>query len=167
MPSKRVVPLAVMFALAACNGSGPFTSVPAAPASRSEVRLATTPIQHVIFIIQENRSFNNLFLGYPGARTQKFGYDNGGDKIVLQPEDLAEGWDIDHFSSGFFAACDARGKLPGTRCKMDGWDKELTGPTAPKNAPYSYVPETQIEPYWKMAEQYVLSDRTFSSNLDG
>ncbi|MGA8098548.1 MAG: hypothetical protein WB810_07800, partial [Candidatus Cybelea sp.] len=34
----------------------------------------TTPIKHVVFILQENRSFNNLFLGYPGATTQNYGY---------------------------------------------------------------------------------------------
>ena len=31
-------------------------------------------------------------------------------------------------SSAFFAACDAHnGKLPGTHCKMDGWNNELAG----------------------------------------
>ncbi len=28
---------------------------------------ATSPIKHVVVLIQENRSFNNLFATYPGA----------------------------------------------------------------------------------------------------
>jgi phospholipase C len=126
-----------------------------------------TPIAHVVFIIQENRSFNNLFMGYPGATTQSYGYDASGHKIVLRAQNLAELWDIDHFSPAFFAACDGKGKLPGTRCKMDGWDHELKTPLAPKHAPYAYVPEAQVDPYWKMAKQYVLADKMFASNLDG
>ncbi|MBV8344232.1 MAG: hypothetical protein JO190_04455 [Candidatus Eremiobacteraeota bacterium] len=168
MNLQRMVPLAVAATLAACNGAGSFTNAPAAsPPLHREVRRSTTPIQHVIFIFQENRSFNNLFMGYPHARTQDYGYDTKGDKIVLQPENLATIWDVDHSSTGFFAACNGSKKLPGTRCKMNGWNKELTTGPAPTNAAYSYVPKSQIEPYWKMAEQYVLADRTFASNLDG
>jgi phospholipase C len=138
----------------------------AAPPGSSR-RLATTPIAHVVFIVQENRSFNNLFMGYPGAKTASFGFDSNGKKIVLAPVNLAEPWDLDHFSSAFFVACDGQGTLPGTRCKMDGWNKELLGRGAPNDAPYSYVPEAQVDPYWKMARQYVLADRMFQSNLDG
>ncbi|MEO6991001.1 MAG: hypothetical protein ABI346_02470, partial [Candidatus Baltobacteraceae bacterium] len=39
-----------------------------------------SPIQHVIFIVQENRSFNNLFMGYPNALTQNYGYDSSGNR---------------------------------------------------------------------------------------
>ncbi len=38
-------------------------------------------IQHIVYIVQENRSFDNLFQGYPGADTvsqrQNFGWDDG------------------------------------------------------------------------------------------
>ena len=171
MRLKLVAPLALAFSVAACAGNDSY-SAPAAlgqrqanhPAIRSG---AGSPIKHVVFIIQENRSFNNLFVGFPGAKTQKYGYDKNGTKIVLQPENLAELWDLDHFSHGFFAACDGKGRLPGTQCRMDGWNQELFGRGAPKNAPYSYVPESQVDPYWKMAKQYVLADRMFTSNLDG
>ncbi len=37
-------------------------------------------------------------------------------------------WDLDHSSNAFFAACDGTGSLPGTDCKMDGWNKESVGP---------------------------------------
>jgi phospholipase C len=165
---KLVAPAAFAVAVAACTTSGGFDAAPGRVDSWAPHMIhRATPIAHAVFIIQENRSFNNLFMGYPGATTQTYGYDKSGQKIKLRPADLAETWDIDHFSPAFFEACDGRGKLPGTQCKMDGWNQELTGRGAPKHAPYSYVPENQIDPYWKMAQQYVLADRMFQSNLDG
>ncbi len=170
---KRFVGLALTCALAACSQNG--VAPPGVP-SRVILRQAqddnrdiatTTPIKHVVFIIQENRSFNNLFMGFPGATTQSYGYDTKGDKISLQAVDLPTSWDIEHSSRAFFAACDGQGKLPGTSCKMDGWDNEkIEPPQGPPNAPYSYVARDQIAPYWTMAQQYVLSDQAFASNLD-
>jgi phospholipase C len=125
-----------------------------------------TPIAHVVFVIQENRSFNNLFLGYPGATTQNYGYDTNGDKITLRSQSLATTWDIEHDSRSFFLDCDSQGSLPGTDCKMDGWNEQNAGPGHPANFAYTYVPRKQIAPYWTLAKQYVLGDETFASNLD-
>ncbi len=118
-----------------------------------------TPIQHVVFIIQENRSFNNLFLGFPGAYTQNYGYDSSGNKITLHPQRLETGWDIDHSANAFFEVEDGG--------KWDGWNSEIITGKGPPNAPYAYVPEAQISQYWAMAQQYVLADEVFQSNLDG
>src|SRR5271169_1701901 len=41
-------------------------------------------IEHVVFIVQENRSLNNLFMGYPGAYTVSSGKDSKGGTIALQ-----------------------------------------------------------------------------------
>ncbi|MGP8099401.1 MAG: hypothetical protein ACLQHL_01365, partial [Candidatus Cybelea sp.] len=60
-------------AIAACSGGtgSSVTSMPfAAPLATSDTR--TSPIRHVVFVIQENRSFNDLFVGYPGATTQRY-----------------------------------------------------------------------------------------------
>jgi phospholipase C len=126
-----------------------------------------TPIKHVVFVIQENRSFNNLFMGFPGATTAKYGYDQSGNKIEIKARDLGAQFDLGHASAAFFAACDGTGKLPGTDCKMDGWNNEGASGHYPANPAYSYVPEKEIAPYWAMAQQYVLADDAFASNLDG
>lgn len=144
-------------ALSACATTGNVV-----PSSQS-----VTPIQHIVFVVQENRSFNNLFAGYPNATTSTFGYDTSGTKIPLFSEPLATSWDIDHSSTAFWSACDGTGKIPGTHCRMNGWNEERLGFMAPPDAPYSYVRRDQIRPYWDLAHQYVLGDRTFSSNLDG
>jgi phospholipase C len=159
---------ACTLSLVACNASG--SSMPQALPSAlrwSSARAAASPIRHVVFVIQENRSFNNLFMGYPGATTRSFGYDSGGDRIRLHAQDLATLWDIDHSSRAFFTACDGTGRLPGTHCKMDGWNSELAGLGAPKDFAYAYTPRSEVAPYWQIAKEYVLADRTFASNLDG
>ena len=35
-------------------------------------------IKHVVYIVQENRSFDNLFQGYPGADTVSSGKNSNG-----------------------------------------------------------------------------------------
>ncbi|MGA8574157.1 MAG: alkaline phosphatase family protein [Candidatus Cybelea sp.] len=136
-------------------------------AQRRSRRTSASPIQHVVFVIQENRSFNNLFLGFPGATTAKYGYDQTGKKIEVKARDLGAPFDLGHASDAYFAACDGTGKLRGTDCKMDGWSREGASGKYPPNPEYSYVPQKEIAPYWAMAQQYVLADNAFASNLDG
>ncbi len=160
---------AALLAASAASLSGCYSAAvsgmpPSAPINA--LRKTASPIKHVVFIIQENRSFNNLFMGYPGTATQSYGYDTSGNKIDLQPEDLSTIWDIDHSANAFFAACDGTGSLPGTDCKMDGWNNEISTLHHPPNPAYSYVPRNQITPYWTMAQRYVLSDENFTSSLD-
>lgn len=154
-------------AIAGCRGTDSSAAGMPAAARLATVDAPTTPIRHVVFVIQENRSFNNLFMGYPGATTRSCGHDEYGNKIALQPIGLVTDWDLAHDAIGFFAACDGTGKLPGTDCKMDGWNEELATRGHPTNPAYAYVPKSEIRPYWAIAREYVLADHTFASNLDG
>src|ERR1700722_14314759 len=137
------------------------TPAPASPArpirARMLTRFATSPIQHVIFIVQENRSFNDLFLGYGGAATQSYGYDHTGNKITLTKVGLTSRYDIYH---GFGEAVADIDYTNGEA--MDGFDLQAcqspTGQQCPPDLGYSYVPRVQVKPYWDMAEQYVLAD---------
>ena len=175
-------------ALAACSsppeGAGRF--VPISPAAGDAARgiaalvgdarfAASGKIQHVVVIVQENRSFDDLFQGYPGADTQAYGYAKDGRKIDLKPASLATAWDIGHDSQNYYLACDGTGKLPGTRCKMDGFNQEYLSCGAPhtpqpcphRNPQYGYVPHDEAKPYFDIAHDYVLADRMFPSNFDG
>ncbi len=129
---------------------------------------AAGKIKHVIIIVQENRSVDNLFQGFPGADTRPYGYNTDGTKIRLQPVPLTAPYDIDHSSQSFFEACDGRGTLPGTDCKMDGFNKETTSCLrgCPPNPQYGFVPHGETKPYFSMGEQYVFADRMFTSHLD-
>ncbi len=185
--SLAIAALAV--GLSACNGNSGFNAgAPSLPLSSQSVAQVQTQlplkrthhrgssgkIQHVVIIVQENRSFNNLFYGFPGATTSTYGYDSSGKKITLQPVSLATNWDIYHTASEFIAACDGTGSIPGTNCRMNGFDKEYwqcgtagfsSCPNA--NPPYSYVPHSETQPYFDIGEQYVVADQMYSSNFDG
>jgi phospholipase C len=165
--------------LAACGGRGAIPSLPNPTAAllrsleaRERPGAGSGKIDHVVIIIQENRSFNNLFYGFPGANTVKYGYDSEGKKIALQPVTLATTWDLQHNAKGFLAACNGAGKIPGTHCRMNGFDKETWTCGAKsercpiKYPPYAYAPHDETKPYFDMAKQYVLSDEMFASDFD-
>jgi phospholipase C len=177
----RKLPLAIAamtLLLCACKGS--VASSPAVPVvdlhpgqTAIEPLAGPKKIQHVIIIIQENRSFNNLFYGYPGAKTATYGLDSKNQKITLKPISLATTWDVSHNAAAFFAACNATPKMPGKNCRMNGFDKigwtcKKTGkPRCPiEYPPYSYVPQSETAPYFSMAKQYVLADQMYASNFD-
>jgi phospholipase C len=132
-----------------------------------------TKIQHVVIIVQENRSFNDLFYGFPGANTVDHGYDSHGHRIALEPIGLETTWDLDHSSYSFFSACNGTGSFPGTDCRMNGFNNEYAGcghanyPECPIEHPqYAYVPHAETKPYFDIGKQYVLADRMFASNFD-
>ncbi len=176
-PGRVLLAAAMTLLIASCGGttgSSPSTNLPAANPShpaggfgafRSK---ASGKIQHVVIIVQENRSFDNLLQGFPGADTKPYGYTSSGQKVTLGPVGLETTWDIDHSSGAFFSACDGQGGVPGTNCKMDGFNKEFEG--CQRNCPpypqYSYVPHTESKPYFEMGKQYVVADRMFASNFD-
>ena len=172
--ARSAIAAAIALALGACGGSGGggAPSVPAGPPGGSPGK-RYPQIRHVVVIIQENRSVDNLFQGFPGADTQPYGLNESGKKIRLKPVLLEAGWDFAHDSTSFFNACDGRGSYPGTHCKMDGFDKEhwrcgeAGYPRCPNaNPPYSYVPRYETKPYFFIGEQYVFADAMFPSNFD-
>ncbi|HEX4007729.1 MAG TPA: alkaline phosphatase family protein [Acidobacteriaceae bacterium] len=114
----------------------------------------TTTIQHVIVIMQENRTFDNLFNGFPGADTVQSGSVNGAT-VALQPVTLEAGTDIRHGHVVWWHAWDNGAN--------DGFDQpKTTYPSA--NYPYAYVPQSETVPIWTLAQQYTLGDRMFQSN---
>jgi phospholipase C len=183
IPKGAFVFTGVLVALCACNGS--LTSSPSSVQAfvpQSSLGLAaltrsglSSKIKHVVIIVQENRSFNNLFYGFPGAKTVTYGYTTSGKKVKLLPISLDTNWDLDHTAQGFFAACNGTGSIPGTNCAMNGFNKEYTvdcggsgEPPCPiKHPQYAYVPHSETKPYFAMAQQYVLADQMYASNLDG
>jgi phospholipase C len=168
----------VALLLSACSGSGQLSSVPNLPQAQTFIhsihhRSSSSPIQHIVVIVQENRSFNNLFYGFPGADTAKYGYF-GSTKIALEPIPLETTWDIAHDLNGFLDSCNGTGSYPGTDCQMNGFDNEYWGcghgsgePKCPNaNPPYSYVPHSETKPYFYLGKHYVLADEMYASNLD-
>jgi phospholipase C len=159
--------VALLVVLAGCS-LGSSRALPAASGDEMPRTLAQTgagEITHVVFIMQENRSFDDLFQGFPGADTVSKGKDSKGNEIPLRPVSLTTQYDVDHSAQAMFTACDGTGKLPGTQCRMDGFDQERAygGPSHPQ---YAYVPHSESKPYFAMAHEWVVADRMFASQLD-
>ena len=63
---------AVALLFCACNG-GQLSSVPPAVRTLADAGRhgSSGKIKHIVIIVQENRSFNNLFYGFPGAEDRE------------------------------------------------------------------------------------------------
>ncbi|HET6274472.1 MAG TPA: alkaline phosphatase family protein [Candidatus Cybelea sp.] len=133
---------------AGCGGTTPAGAMPAGvDSSRS--------IKHVVIVIQENRSFDNLFSGFPGADAPTFGYA-GTQRIALHPTALEDPGDIENNWR------DAIGGWNGG--KMNGFEREhFYG--GPRDYAYAYVPRDESAPYWTMAKRFVLADRMFPTEF--
>ena len=122
------------------------------PAAHSR---ATTPITHVVILIMENRSFDYMFNGFPGAHTVQQGLTHDGQVVQLQQVPLEAVGDLGHAHPDFVSAFDGG--------KMDGFDLESWDPRLPSLAPYSHAPPGEVKPDWMIAQRYTLADDMFQS----
>ena len=164
---RAIVALILTAAFAGCNSTN---AIPNHPTSQ-------TAIKHVIIMLQENRSFNNLFAGFPGADTAMSGpcekapwCKTGTIKlhsVTLETTNhLGLGTDIDHSHNGFKIECDFD-KTSGA-CLNDGFDKirfgeSGNGPPA-KSYPYAYVDRSETKAYWDFASRYAIADHFFNTD---
>ena len=173
-PLSALLPAAALLVLGACSGPGPSTRALPPPGERGFSLRGVGKIAHVVVIVQENRSFDYLFHGFPGANTVDFGMGHG-RKYTLRPWGLEKPQDINHAHLQFIEDYD--------RGKNDGFDQEIRsfadGCPYPRNHPpcwifytsrqrlqlaYAYAPRQEVAPYWTMARRYALGDATFASN---
>ena len=154
LPDRKRTPVRVYLGAAAslflCSFAGCMATLVSGTGSVSPV--AGSPIQHVVVIMQENRSFDNLFNGFPGADSVQVGLSLG-TPVTLVPISLTDPRDLDHSHPGWWQDLD--------NGMMDGFARSSMNP--PTFA-YAYVPRSEIQQYWTMARQYVLGDRMFQSN---
>ncbi|HEV3090034.1 MAG TPA: alkaline phosphatase family protein [Candidatus Cybelea sp.] len=178
--------LALAVGAAACGRSGSGGALPLAPQAVQK-GTSSAKIQHVVIVIQENRSFDNFFSTFPNAD----GTTTGKAEAVPKSDDcvypltqattvpltevdlLGNGFpksygyrnpiDLNHIYHGFQTDWDKK--------QMDGFDREGLGANGSSGPactyPYQYVNPNDIAPYWDMAKQYVLSDRTFQDQGSG
>ncbi|HMF29626.1 MAG TPA: hypothetical protein VKE42_12680, partial [Candidatus Cybelea sp.] len=79
IPFTYLVLIAVL-GLPAC-GNGASSSIPSSPVAARKVSpfsplsSGSTPISHIVLLVQENRTFNNLFATFPGGNGSTIGYE--------------------------------------------------------------------------------------------
>ncbi|MBV8600566.1 MAG: hypothetical protein JO359_03265 [Candidatus Eremiobacteraeota bacterium] len=154
----RAVFAAAALAFGGCSvfSQGAAALVPAEGPPSSQ----TAPkIQHLIVVVQENRSFNNFFATFPGATGRTTGASHNGTVKLKEVSLVAQHLDLMHRHSDWLIEYDGG--------KMDGFGSiclGVGGPCQPANQyPYQYVDPKDIAPYWTMAKQYVLGDRMFQT----
>jgi phospholipase C len=115
-------------------------------------------IQHIVVIVQENRTPDNLFHGLAGADIADAGINSKGETIILQPTPLANSYDLSHTHQAFEQMYD--------NGKMDGADKVSVTCTSncPPNPQFLYVQPSDVQPYFQLAQSYTFGDRMFESN---
>jgi phospholipase C len=171
-----VVALVVPLAVTGCSSNGAITrgaggALPVMPAAGNP---ASKYISHVVLIIQENRSFENFFAGYPGANAPTSGCAAGahaparsarqrssidcptGDSVVPLHQITFDGPDLKHDWDS--SMTDWHGG------KMDGF---YVYGTHRSDEAYAYVDHRQLAPYWTMAKQWVLADAMFPTEFGG
>lgn len=112
-------------------------------------------IKHVVFIVKENRSFDEYFGAFPGADGATTGVTSSGQVVPLTPTPDVMMNDLGH--SWFSALISMNGG------KMNGYDL-IDGANINGNfLSYTQMTEAQIPNYWRYAKTYALGDHMFSS----
>jgi phospholipase C len=163
---RAAVPITLVLGMAsitgACDRTGPTspasaegTSTLAPTLTRAEhaeqVRLLRDRIDHVVFIMKENRTFDTLFGTFPGADGTTEGVLCDGTRIPLAPARDDSPGATHSFVAGITAINGGR---------MNCFDQvDATG----TRKGYIQYTEQQIPNYWRYARGFTLGDRFFSS----
>jgi len=193
MPAKPLLLLATLALLmsAGCASNGAPSGGALSGAAPSNGALRALPemrpatghpvgqyISHVIVIVQENRSFENFFAGYPGANAPTYGcigtgspqhkapaQPRRGTSSLCPPSDQQvplhpitfDGPDLRHDWYSAITSYDTG--------KMDGFWQ--FGEQSGIYSAYAYVQQSLVQPYWTMANQYVLADAMYPTEFGG
>jgi phospholipase C len=108
------------------------------------------PIKRVIYLMLENRSFNNVFGRFPGVRGTTMGVEKGVEKPLIRCPEWLPG-DIPHDQAAH--------RLCVNGGAMDGFGTGIYG----SDYGYSVFEEDQIPNYWHWAREYAISENFFAS----
>ena len=161
-PLTRALAAALLL-LAAAAATKPDVRVSAAqdrqvvptPATVEQLNGLRAKIQHIVFIVKENRSFDNFFGTFPGADGTTTAIISTGEEIQLghtpdrTAHDLGHEWEDTHL-----AMDDGR---------MDRFDLVTNGNVKGDMLSVSQHLDSDIPNYWNYAEHFALADHMFSS----
>lgn len=139
-----------------------FWTLVALASSAAEART----FKHVVVILQENRTPDNLFGSNPnfepGVDIATSGLNSKGEMIPLRPIPFETCFDLDHGHSAYKNAYD--------NGKLDGADKNRTMPiegcVVPPLPQYRYVDNSNglLDPYFEIAKQYGWANRNYQTD---
>ena len=109
------------------------------------------PIKHVVFLIKENRTFDNLFGTFPGTNGAATANDGGTIRPLTRGTDGRLPGDIPHCYTCALQSWD--------HGRMDGFDQ---GGLSTRWA-FTRLHHDQLPNYWHWARRFVLADNFFAS----
>ena len=112
-------------------------------------------IQHIVFVIKENRTFDNYFGTFPGADGATTGRISTGQSLPLGHTPDRTPRDLGHRRGAAVMAIDGG--------KMDAFDLIYRGNVNGDYLSYTQMHESDIPNYFAYARNFVLADRMFSS----
>ena len=112
-------------------------------------------IQHIIFIIKENRTFDNYFGTFPGADGATSSVTTTGKVVPLAHSPDRTVYDLGHAWFDALTAMD--------NGKMDRFDLVSNGNVLEYQLPYTQFTQAYIPNYFAYARTFVLADHMFSS----
>jgi phospholipase C len=144
--------LALLLAAVTAGCSSPVP--PSAPPAAAVAALRSR-IQHIVFIVKENRTFDHYFGTFPGADGATSGFISTGQRLPLRhardrmPHDIGHEWNDAHT-----AMHDGR---------MDRFDLVAGAITENEILSMTQFLDADIPSYWSYAEHFALADHMFSS----
>lgn len=133
-----------------------FTHAYVSHASRPCPSFRCGKIRHIVIIIKENHSFDNIFGRFPGADGASVAME-GGHKVVMRPTPDALAHDIAHGGTTALTAVDG-GKMDKFYLIPHAWQDG-------KDVSDSEFWQAQIPAYYAYATHYELADHMFSNVL--
>lgn len=141
-------------------------------ATAKAVALATCPvpgsIQHVIFMIKENRTFDHYFGTFPGAHGATTAVDSAGTTVPLQAaSDTNFGCDISHSYQSAHDAydCGLMDRFDTISYSNDKPACDTSQPPPYTNHSLTQLTQSGIPNYWAYAQHFTLGDHMFSSEM--
>ena len=162
MTAARVILAIIVVALAGIHDDGEPSWGPhvvvalTPPPDRTPIPEAasTTPIKHVVFLVKENRTYDNLFGLFPGGDGTSYGVLADGSTVPLRPVPDKQ-TDLQH--SYFAAHHDINGG------RMNGFSTLEDKSGNVTNLAFTTAQPGQLPAYWGWARHYELMDHMFSS----
>jgi len=132
---------------------------------------ATGKIKHVVIIVQEGRTLNNLFAGWPGAYAPMFGWAQGdSEPVQLREISFADDRGMCELYPSMNLAYGG-GQMNGfdvNRFCALGCSHFPNGHKTDTGVfPYAYMSRDEIAPYRALASQYVLADNMYATEWGG
>jgi phospholipase C len=166
MKYVALIPLVLAVLVVSCsNGQQQQTALPQGASPSWQIQKKQGPagyIQHVVVIMQENRTPDDLFQALATSEASQNpniqSWGNLGTKVVqLKQTSLATSYDLGHGHKSFVLDYDCGAN--------DGFSSQL--PPQYQMRPYAYAPQSEVQPYDDMATQFVFGDNMYHTQQAG